>query len=298
MKLLLLSMLATAAFSPGKTPLNLQSGDWTLSRHPDSDCSLETSGSATDAFGANLFIHCSGNELGNAVSKISAQRLHQRRVTVSGEIRRSDVATASLWVKVLHQGKTLMFETTADQSLYDDVGEAAAENSEWVRRSVTLPVPSDATTVSYGLLLQDGREASVRNLQLTASGEGAASDEARQVLDAALAIVKAQTVYRNDIAWQALEPQVRVFAAAAEQTADVYPAIRYLLAQLGDRHSLLLTPELAALFHGAQNGQADQERKKPDAVSVFTLPDGAKLVLSSYASEYDRRTAKVWPQGK
>lgn len=36
------------------------------------------------------------------------------------------------------------------------------------------------------------------------------------------------------VVWDVVEPKVRALAAGAEKSADVYPAIRYLLAQLGD----------------------------------------------------------------
>lgn len=286
MKLLLLSMLATAAFSPGKT--NIHAGDWSFSGRPDADCALEAGGNVLDSFGANVSLHCgadAASSMGNASYKLSANSLRQKRVTISGDIQTDNVLGASLWVKVARKEKTLMLESSADQSMYETDGRAG-----WVRRSVTVVVPSEATVVSFGVLLQGGGEVEVRDMRLGVSDEGAASAEAQQVLDAAIDIIKAQTADRRDIAWSALEPQVRVFAAGAEQTEEVYPAIRYLLAQLGDRRSLLLTPDLAGMFHSGY-GEASHGN---GALGVFALPDGAKLVLS--AKFYDTRLAKVWSE--
>ena len=59
----------------------------------------------------------------------------------------------------------------------------------------------------------------------------------KEVLDAAITIAKNNSLHRNTLAWGTIEPKVRALAAGAETSADVYPAVRYLLAQLGDNHS-------------------------------------------------------------
>jgi hypothetical protein len=88
-----------------------------------------------------------------------------------------------------------------------------------------------------------------------------------------------------------LEPQLRLFASGAQSGSEVYPAIKYLLSRLGDRQSLLLTPEVAAALRQFSAGAAEQSAAT--GVSVFTLPDGACLVLSRAAAESTLRTARA-----
>ena len=74
---------------------------------------------------------------------------------------------------------------------------------------------------------------------------------AKDVLEAAIAIVREHALRRNEIDWVAIEERVRKYAAGSTKSADVYPAIRILLSELGDHHSRLLEPdELTAINRG------------------------------------------------
>jgi hypothetical protein len=110
------------------------------------------------------------------------------------------------------------------------------------------------------------------------------------MLDAAIDIVKQQTIQRDDLAWQVLEPQLRLFTSGAQSAAEVYPAIKYLLSRLGDKQSLLLTPEVAATLNRVSPTSPEQANVAP--IHVFTLPDGARLVLSRTPAAAAVRTAR------
>lgn len=288
MKLLFLSVLATSAFSPNKSTTSVQASDWTFGGRADSECVLRSEGRATDSLGAIVNLSCAATDFGNAGAKIDALKLRNRRVTLTAEMHARDANNPALWIKVLREGKTLSLESTADQTWYED-----AAQDDWMTRVVSIAVPAEASTVSFGVLLQGG-EVQVRNLRLSVSGYAQPSAEAQHVLDEALRVVKQQTAYRRDIAWERLEEKVRLFAADAQRTAEVYPAINYLLAQLGDRRSMLLPPELAAMFGHRQNQQPDATAPPTaDSLKLFLLPDGSKLVLSAYMPQYDGRTVKT-----
>jgi hypothetical protein len=140
-------------------------------------------------------------------------------------------------------------------------------------------------------MLVQGRGAlAVRALQLHVSQPGAISAEATQTLDAAIAVVKQQTMRRDDLAWQVLEPQLRLFASGAQNAAEVYPAIKYLLSRLGDKQSMLLTADIAAALNRVS--PESPEHAGDASITVFTLPDGARLVLSRSATETAVRTAR------
>jgi len=93
------------------------------------------------------------------------------------------------------------------------------------------------------------------------------------VLDAAITLIKEQALRRDAIAWDVVEPRVRAMAADAEKTSDVYPAIRYLIDQLGDQHSRLTVPAQTAAFlsGGAQNPEVET-RALSEAVGYVRVP--------------------------
>ncbi|MGC3982618.1 MAG: hypothetical protein QM808_15320 [Steroidobacteraceae bacterium] len=290
---LILSLLVSAAVAPAHpsapvaTPVRAiqaapAAGEWSFSGQADQSCELQFDGAVTDATGASLELQCAEQSqvLGNVQARIAAQGWRQRRVTLSAEIRVSEAMNASLWLKTQRQNTTLMFDDDTEQNLLDTTSEDG-----WVQRVITLPVAADATQISFGALLQGGGALQLRNVQVSVSDAGSIAPQAAQFLDAVINIVKQQTAQRDDLAWQVLEPQLRLFASGAQSTADVYPAIKYLLSRLGDKQSLLLTPEVAvALSQGRSAAAAD--------VQIFALPDGARLVLSRAVAKSAVRTAQ------
>lgn len=280
MTIWLASVLTAAAFAPGNFPPE-QTGEWTLSTSSQT-CEADAHGRADDAFGATVFIAC--NEIGvlaNASYRMSARGLRQRRVAVAADVR-ATTAVAVLWIKVMRGSETLVFESTADDTLFDGDPRAGAA------RGLSVAVPSEATAIAYGVRLQGAGEVEVSDLRISVSAAGAALPAAQQVLETALQLVKQHAARPVDRDWPALETQVRIFAAGARDTADVYPAIRYLLARIEDRRGLLLNPAVAALF------TASAAPRGGDAVGVFALPDGAKLVLT--LAGRDERVAQTFIQ--
>lgn len=273
----LLSMLAAAALSPGHSS-KVSQGAWNLSATAESSCEASAHGHGDDVLGATVFIACNaGGDLANASYKFAAEGWRQRRLVITADLRTSG-AGASLWIKVLRGNETLTFESTAEQALFED------STQETIRRSLGVTVPSDATAIAYGVRLQGQGEIEASNLRVAVSGQGAATPAAQRVLDVALEVVRQQVAHRKDIEWPVLEMQARVFAAGARETADVYPAIQYVLGRIGDRRGLLLKPEMAAMFHATSASSGAE-------TGIFALPDGAKLVLSLTAP--DERVAKV-----
>lgn len=291
----LLGLFASALLSPGLSvpsaasaapSIALPSAAWSFNGDAADACALNSAGHATDDVGVTLEVQCEPGAkiLGNALSKLPAAAVQQRRITITAEVRADAGMNTSLWLKTSHDNATLLFENDAEQSLT-----SAVDAEGWSQRSISLPVSSTATGVSYGVLLQGGGTTAVRNLKVTVSQDGAMSPAAQAVLEAALTIVKQHAAARSDIAWRVLETDVRVFASGAQYSAEVYPAIKYLLAQLGDKRSLLLTPELANVF--ARSGRESNGTAK---IQIFTLPDGADLVLSATNADRDARLARNW----
>ena len=299
MKGLLLSALVAIASSPSQpvtspasfdravaTPA-LVASDWYISGQLSDACELQAIGVVSDASGADLDMTCKGDSavMGNVSAHVAAQGWRQRRITVSAEIKKDDATNASLWLKTQRGVAMLMFDDDSEQNFLD-----ATTADGWQRRVITLPIAADATQLSFGVLVQGGGALAVRNLRLNVSQPGAISVEATHLLDAAIEIVKRQTAQRDDLAWQVLEPQLRLFASGAQSAAEVYPAIKYLLSRLGDKQSLLLTPAVAAALNRASPLSPEPANVAP--INVFTLPDGACLVLSRASAAAVVRTAR------
>lgn len=299
MKGLLLSLLASATMTPSHPAgpsvspvhevmqLTQAVSEWSFSGQADQACELQTEGAVTDTSGASLSLLCAEDAqvLGNVLARLPAQSWRQRRVTISVEMQAADAMSASLWLKTLQGTTTLMFDDDTEQNLL-----STASADGWVRRSITLPVAANATQISFGVLLQGSGALALRAVQLTVSQPGMIAPAAAQLLDSVIDIVKQQTALRNDLAWQVLEPQLRLFASGAQSSSEVYPAIKYLLSRLGDKQSLLLTPEVAAALH--QVGTATAADVANARVTMFALPDGACLVLSRTPAELAVRTAQ------
>jgi hypothetical protein len=257
--------------------------------------SMDASGLATDAGGATLTLRGpaagagagAGPGFGATSSTIPADAVRLRRLTLSGELQTADVSGgASLWMRI-DKGSTMLM-------LDNGTADALKGTTAWTGRTISLPVPSDATTVVFGVLLGGGGgSVTVRNLRLEA---GAALDadapidpKAKEVVDAALTIARTNSLHRNEIAWPDVEKSVRALAAGARKSADAYPAIRYLLTSLNDRHSFLMPPAATKQFQtgGAANPRPEI-RASSDGVGLITMPGysgGEEAASRKYAED-------------
>jgi carboxyl-terminal processing protease len=111
---------------------------------------------------------------------------------------------------------------------------------------------------------------------------------AREVLDAAISVIKTEALRKDALAWDVVEPRARALAAGATKSSDVYPAIRYLLEQLGDHHSRLTVPtQTAAFLSGGAQNPALEAHDLPGRVGYIKVPgySGADAVaMRAYAT--------------
>ncbi|HJZ76591.1 MAG TPA: S41 family peptidase [Vicinamibacterales bacterium] len=268
---LLLALLSLS--DPQSPPPLLHASEWTLDGPRPAAYVLQADGRATDQNGATISLRSAADAsgaFGPVSSRLTADSFRGRRVTISGELQTRGAADgASLWLRIDQDATALLLDNGTDQAVRGD--------AEWTARSISLPVPLEATVVVFGVLLRGGGAVSVRRLRLEVSAPVAASAPlaapAKDVLDAALSITKKHSLRRNDVPWDVVEPKVRALAAGAEKSADVYPAIRYLLAQLGDHHSFLMPPAQTSQFRtgGAQN-PGPEVRALPERAGYVSVP--------------------------
>jgi hypothetical protein len=234
------------------------------------DYAITTAGSVVDAEGASLTLSAKDKtkQFGTAIAHADATPAHMQRVVLSGELHTTGaVGGASLWLRIDHEKKMLILDNGTQNAIRGD--------ADWTARSITLPVPSDATTVVFGVLLQPGGgSVEVRHLRLTVAPLSTApiAPAAQKLLDEAISVVRKNALHAKDVDWAAREPEIHAVAAGAEQTSDVYPAIRYLLGLLGDGHSFFQPPAQAKAYATGGADNPKPEFRARDGVAYIAIP--------------------------
>ena len=268
---IVLVLLFMAGQVPAPTPALPAASDWRKGTAA-ADFVMETSGRATDPQGATVTVRSSAQAAagGDTSSTIPADAVRLRRLRLSGELQTAGVSIgASLWLRIDKGPAMLMLE--------NGTSDALKGTTEWTSRAVSLPVPADATTIVFGVLLRGEGSVTVRNLRLEAgpalNPDAPITPKAKEVVDEAVKIAQTHSLHRQEINWPDVERNVRMLAAGAEESAATYPAIRYLLTALHDSHSFLLPPAGTSAFRaGGAANPLPQIRVGPDGVGVITMP--------------------------
>ena len=96
------------------------------------------------------------------------------------------------------------------------------------------------------------------------------SPQAKAYLDAAIRLFRDQHINSSKMDWPTLTQRAYSAAAGANTTADTYPAIRLIISQLGEKHTILIEPDQAkADLTGKASGSA---QPKP-----FVLPQATRI---------------------
>ena len=270
-----LLLLQPPATTPTRQPPSLDG--WRVGTGASGGVVVDTAGRATDAAGATLSVKASATAgdpasgFASVSAVLAADTLSQRRVRVSGEIRTRDVGRgAALWLRMDGAAGTALL-------LDNGMDDALKGTSEWTARAVVLPVPAATQRVVYGVLLQGGGAADVRRLRIEAlplpAADAPLGESARAVLDSALTLVRRYALWRDTVSWAVVEPEVRALARGAQEAREVYPAIRYLLSRLGDRHSFLQSARVSTAWAGggAENPRPEV-RALPANVGYVAVP--------------------------
>ena len=94
-----------------------------------------------------------------------------------------------------------------------------------------------------------------------------AAAAARAYLDSAITVIQNVAFYRSRVNWTQVRAQAHTMASGATTFSATYPAIRFALAALGDRHSFLQPPAA-----GDVAGDAAGDAALPDALGVAAPP--------------------------
>ncbi|HVY22587.1 MAG TPA: hypothetical protein VG962_04470 [Steroidobacteraceae bacterium] len=280
MKGLLLSLLFAVSHLPAITSSSSQSDPWKMNGDLASACVLAVLGDVNSEQGAQLNIHCDAEKqiAGNVMLNLPADKWQYKRVTITAGIDSGSALQPVVWIKSLRDGKALLFDSDADQSLWN--GNDAAT------RTMSAVVAGDASSISLGFMLHGKGSVQLHNVHVRVSSAGRIAAQAQQVLRMALELIRQHNI-RDDVDWNLLNAQAERFASGAQNTADVYPVIRYVLQRLGDQRSMVLAPEASRMLDRFPSGPAT-------TVKIYSLPDGADLVLADVIA-IDKRVANNWP---
>lgn len=254
-------------------------------------------GSATDTIGAVLSVRSTTapvTAFGSVQATLGADSFRLRKVRLVAEIEAHDVAGgASPWLRVDGPGGALL--------MFDNAADRALKGTRTGRFETILYVPSSATRIVFGLLLAGSGEATARGVRIEAlpfaSAGAPIAASARQLLDTAYSIVRHNSLWRDTVTWSSVEPDFYAMAAGALTSKDAYPAIRYLLARLGDHHSFLMQPSGAESFRtgGAANPRSVVRLQEAGIgyISVPAYSGGEEKAMHAFAKQMQDSTAAI-----
>jgi len=181
-----------------------------------------------------------------------------RRLRLRAALRAGGAATAGLWLRVAGAKGALYLDSRGDGR--EGVGgaetalDAAARTAEWLREELELPLPPDADEVAFGALLRGQGtgwfdDFSLEVIDVAARPPPTAT--AARYLDDALAVLERNSINGLSLDWRDLRTAAGRQARGADAPSGVYPALRYAIYELGDRHSYLLAPRAQAALDRA-----------------------------------------------
>jgi len=69
------------------------------------------------------------------------------------------------------------------------------------------------------------------------------AQDAREYFDNALKLIETRSMKRDQVQWSEVRSRAQSMVTNASRPSDTYPAITYVLSQLQDNHSFMMTPE-------------------------------------------------------
>lgn len=268
-------------------------GQWHLSGDPQR-YRLEVAGAA-ELRDAAVTLQGSGQGSGAAARVIDAAPYRNSVLTLSARVTADGVSGgAGIWLRAAADGRAPAFANSERQP----VRGTAAD----VERRVSIVVPRDATRISFGPLLNGSGRTTVTGWMLDShpcSADPAVTPQ--RVLTAAIEAVRRWALNADSVDWAAVEPKARAMLGDSSCPEAAYPAVRTVLAALGDRHSRLLEP--AAREEMVSTGSATSEPVTTAADNVgYVLLPGFRGTGATAATAFARgvreRLGALAPQAR
>jgi carboxyl-terminal processing protease len=159
------------------------------------------------------------------------------------QYREGSTGQPFVWVRMDRGGEVL--------SMVDSRDLPKAKPGAWSDFLLQVPVPRETEELVLGVGLLGTGVAQFEDLRTSLGGRGYSSStsaEAKAYLNDFLEIVEGQALMREQVDWPQMRKDLRSLTRGALTTADTYPAIRFCLSALQDRHSRLLTPAYISAY--------------------------------------------------
>lgn len=257
--------------------------DWKLGGGPD--FVMEATGRVSDPSGAALSLRSISSAVrgtGSVISRVSAEEFRGHRVILRGELLAGSGKGAGLLIRA-DAGAAVAV------TLQNGLAGPVRIVDGWKTQSVSIAVPDDATVLAFGILLESEGSIAVRGLRLESGGRSAElpiSNSATKLLDEAISTVRGNAIRRDSIDWKMVEAKARSLAGGAQEPSEIYPAIRWLLAQVMDPRSYFV-PAAGAQRFWAGGGEGDSP-------SVLSLPDGLGYISVPGSSAGDLAAQRAY----
>ncbi|MEZ4700443.1 MAG: S41 family peptidase [Rhodothermales bacterium] len=178
-------------------------------------------------------------QYGTLYQTIPREALRGLRIRLRGYIATRQVTEgqAGMWIRMDNGPATLSMDLM--------MGRGPSGDTDWQPFEMDAPIPPEATAVAIGVYLMGGGTAWYDDLELDVLTEAdlpATSDAATRYVNQALDAMEQYALRRDSVDWPQLRLDTFRAAAGAQTPADTYPALRYALGRLGDRHSHLIEP--------------------------------------------------------
>ncbi|MFK2905246.1 S41 family peptidase [Dyella ginsengisoli] len=230
---------------------------------------VQGTGDPRDAQGASVTLRGDDplpGQFGASGLVLNALPYRGHRLTLTADLSTRDAAQGALiWLRV-DGGRPS--EAFANSQLQPVFGTTAAAH-----REVQVDVPDDAEKIFLGTALTGAGEVSTTDLRLTSRVSPAVHITPLSMLNAAIEIVRAHALRAAQVDWPTLEPKLRAMVHPTGAAADAYPAIRQLLAALGDHHSHLQPAATAQkLEHGGFASSSPKVQALPGQLGYIDMP--------------------------
>jgi len=184
-------------------------------------------------------VGAAGSEPFGAISQaLDATSYRGRRVRFTAAVRVAapQAAQVGLWLRVDRTAGWLGF--------FDNMNNRPITSTAWADYTIEGDVASDAERITLGLLvLGDGRawidDVRVEDLGPAAASPVAPSADLSAYLEQSLALLRSVHINSASADWPAIEARARTATAGAANLGEVHDAIRAVIADLGEPHTML-----------------------------------------------------------
>lgn len=271
---------------PGGTPKS-----WFLQHGPGSQSFTSTKG--LHAKGGRLRVSGGPAAFGSIAQKIDPAPYRGKLVRLTVLLRATAPAQAGPFLTVLRPDPYEVGFAEDDSSRSAPVG-------KWQEMTISGRVAPDATAIWIGVKAIGDADVTIDDVRFehwTARGKPPSS-KALAYLDQAISILRAHHIDSAKADWPHLISEAHTEIAGAKTPADTYPAIRDLIGELGERHTIFIPPPSQAQISAAAKAGPTGVVAGTE-IPTFALLDGGVGVVRlpglDALSPGGRERAKTYP---